>query len=122
MYRDFTYIDDIIEGIVRVLKNPPGVSALNGSLTPSSSPAPFKIYNIGNNSPVKLLDFIDVLEKELGVQAKRELLPLQPGDVYSTYADVNPLIDELGYKPSTPLEKGVKEFVGWYRHFYKIGI
>jgi UDP-glucuronate 4-epimerase len=119
MYRDFTYIDDIIEGIVRVLNHPPTASGPNGPLTPSTSPAPFKIYNIGNNSPVKLLDFIDILERELGIEAKRELLPLQPGDVYSTFADVNPLIEELGYKPSTPLEEGVKEFVGWYRNFYK---
>lgn len=119
MYRDFTYIDDIIEGVTRVIIHPPAGADGNAPLSPSSSPAPFKVYNIGNNSPVKLLDFVEILEKELGTEAKRELLPLQPGDVYSTYADVNPLINDLGYKPSTPLSKGVKEFVSWYRNFYK---
>ncbi len=119
MYRDFTYVDDIIEGVTRVVNNPPVASELNGPLQPSSSSAPFRIYNIGNNSPVKLLDFIELLERELGIEAKKELLPLQPGDVYSTFANVTPLIEEFGYKPSTLLEKGVKEFVSWYRDFYR---
>ncbi|WP_022671378.1 NAD-dependent epimerase [Hippea alviniae] len=122
MERDFTYIDDIIEGVVRVIKNPAKPNdnwdALNPD--PSSSKVAYKIYNIGNNSPVKLDRFIEIIEKELGKKAKRNLMPMQPGDVESTYADVSALIEDLDYKPYTPPEVGIKRFIEWYRSFYKI--
>ncbi|WP_025209442.1 NAD-dependent epimerase [Hippea sp. KM1] len=122
MERDFTYIDDIIEGVVRVIKNPAtpnnNWSGLNPD--PSSSRVAYRIYNIGNNSPVSLERFIDIIEKELGRKAKKNLLPMQPGDVESTYADVSALIDDLGYKPYTPPEIGIKNFIQWYRSFYGV--
>jgi len=122
MLRDFTYIDDIVEGIERVGQHPPkGDAALFAEAPdPSISSAPFKIYNIGNNTPVKLLDFIEIIERTVGKKAIKNLMPLQPGDVYKTYADVTPLIEELGYKPNTPIEYGVEQFVKWYREFYKV--
>lgn len=122
MRRDFTYIDDIVQGIVHLLDSIPtgqrNLEPLNTS--PSSSSAPFRIYNIGNNKPIKLLDFITILERELGIDAEKEFLPMQPGDVYSTYADVAPLIDSVGYSPTTDIETGINRFVKWYREFYKI--
>lgn len=122
MLRDFTYIDDIVEGIVRVANHPPKGEAEHFAKTPdpSFSYAPFKIYNIGNNQPVKLLDFIDIIEKTVGKKAIKNFMPLQPGDVYKTYADVTPLIEELGYKPATSIEYGVEQFISWFREFYKI--
>ncbi len=122
MSRDFTYIDDIIEGIVKVIQNPAKANANWDAKDPeiSSSSAPFKIYNIGSNRPTSLMDFIQTLEKELGIIAKKNFLPIQKGDVVSTYADVSDLIEDFGYKPTTPLEVGVKEFVKWYREFYRI--
>jgi UDP-glucuronate 4-epimerase len=122
MLRDFTYIDDIVEGIRRVIDSPPvktGEGVMNTD-DPSVSTAPFKIYNIGNNTPVKLLDFIDTIEDELGIKAKKNYLPMQKGDVYKTYADVTPLIEELGYRPDTNLKYGVREFTKWYREFYNV--
>jgi len=119
MQRDFTYIDDIVEGIVRVIDNPPkGNPNWNGK--PSESVAPYKVYNIGNGSPVKLMDFIEAIEKELGKKAKKNLLPLQPGDVPSTYADTTHLQEDLGYKPNTPISYGIKKFIEWYRSFYNV--
>lgn len=120
MSRDFTYIDDIVEGIVRVLNKPAKSSTTEfaNSPLPSNSSAPFAIYNIGNNDPVKLMDFINILEKELGVEAKKDFQPMQPGDVISTFADVSPLINNFGYKPSTSLSDGIKNFVKWYKDFY----
>jgi len=122
MQRDFTYIDDIIEGVVRVIKNPARPNedwdALNPD--PSSSKVAYKIYNIGNNAPIGLESFIEIIEKELGKKAKKNYLPMQPGDVESTYADVTALIDDLGYKPYTPPKVGVKNFIDWYRWFYKV--
>jgi UDP-glucuronate 4-epimerase len=122
MLRDFTYIDDIVEGIVRVAQHPPaGDAALFAEAPdPSFSWAPFKIYNIGNNQPVKLLDFIEIIEKTVGKKAIKNFMPLQPGDVYKTYADVTPLIEDLDYKPDTPVEYGVQQFVKWFREFYKM--
>jgi UDP-glucuronate 4-epimerase len=122
MSRDFTYIDDIVEGIVRVIDNPP---ASNNNWTgkvpdPSSSKAPYKIFNIGNSSPVKLMDFIEAIETELGIQARKNLLPMQPGDVPSTWADVADLTQCLDYKPDTPVLQGIKKFISWYKEFYKI--
>ena len=120
MQRDFTYVDDIVEGIVRLLPQLPAPNAdWNGaSPDPGSSPAPYRLYNIGNHSPVKLLDFIALLEKTLGEKAKKELLPMQPGDVPATYADVADLQAAVGFSPHTSLEKGVEEFVRWYRSYY----
>jgi UDP-glucuronate 4-epimerase len=122
MLRDFTYIDDIVEGIVRVAQHPPTGDAdlFAKAPDPSFSSAPFKIYNIGNNQPVKLMDFIEIIEQTVGKKAIKNFMPLQPGDVYKTYADVTPLIEELGYKPDTPVEYGVREFVQWFREFYKM--
>ncbi len=122
MQRDFTYIDDIVEGIIRVIDRPPqGEPSWSGkNPDPSSSKAPYKIYNIGNNSPVNLLDFIAAIEKALGKKAKKNMLPLQPGDVPATWADVSDLIEDLGYKPNTPITEGIQKFIDWYRKFYTI--
>jgi len=121
MKRDFTYIDDIVEGVIRVIDNPPkGNQEWTGkNPDPSSSVAPYKVYNIGNNSPVKLLDFIGAIETAIGIKAKKNLLPMQPGDVPATWADVNDLINDLDYKPSTPVKEGIAKFIDWYRWFYK---
>ncbi len=120
MQRDFTYIDDIIEGVVRVLERVPQPNTLwsSDSPDPSSSPAPYKIYNIGNNQPVELLYFIEVLEKALGKSAKMHKLPMQPGDVIATYADISDLEQDIGFKPSTCIEAGLGRFVAWYRNYY----
>ncbi len=122
MLRDFTYIDDIVEGVVRVLDNIPKLDSTWNPKNPDphSSKAPYKVYNIGNNHPVKLMDFIEILEKELGIEAKKTMLPLQAGDVPATYADVSDLVNELGYKPSTSIKVGIANFVAWYRDFYQI--
>ena len=122
MQRDFTYIDDIVEGVIRVNDNPPKGDPNWSGLhpDPSSSKAPYKIYNIGNNNPVKLMDFIEALEKKIGKKAKKNMLPLQAGDVPSTYADVSDLIEDLDYKPNTSIEEGIDKFVDWYRWFYKV--
>ncbi len=122
MQRDFTYIDDIVEGVIRVLDRPPqGNPEWDGhNPDPSSSIAPYKLYNIGNNNPVRLMDFIQALEKTLGREAGKNLMPLQPGDVPSTYADVEDLVSDLDYKPETGIEQGIEEFVGWYRKFFGI--
>ena len=122
MQRDFTYIDDIVEGIIRINDNPPkGNEDWNGmNPDPSSSPAPYKIYNIGNNNPVKLMDFIEALENKLGKKAQKNMLPIQPGDVPSTYADVEDLISDLDYKPETTIEEGINNFVDWYLEFFKV--
>jgi len=124
MQRDFTYIDDIVEGIIRVTDNPPkGNEKWDGmNPDPSSSPAPYKIYNIGNNNPVKLMDFIEALEKKIGKVAKKNMLPIQAGDVPSTYADVSELIQDLGYKPQTSIEEGISAFVDWYVDFFKVNL
>ena len=112
MQRDFTYIDDVIEGVVRVIEKPPQ------SDSETSSAVPYNIYNIGNNSPVELLTFIEVVEAAMGKTAVKNLLPMQPGDVPSTYADVDDLMADVGFKPSTPIEEGIRQFVEWYRDYY----
>jgi len=124
MQRDFTYIDDIVEGIIRVNDNPPrGNKEWDGmNPDPSSSPAPYKIYNIGNNNPVKLMDFIEELERKLGKTAKKNMLPIQAGDVPSTYANVEDLIADLDYKPQTPIQEGINNFVDWYLDFFKVDL
>ncbi|WP_020536113.1 NAD-dependent epimerase [Lewinella cohaerens] len=122
MVRDFTYIDDIVEGIVRVIQHPPqGNQEWTGAKPdPSTSKAPYKVYNIGNNDPVTLMDFISAIEEELGIEAKKIMMDLQPGDVPATYADVHDLMDDLGYKPETPIKDGIKAFIDWYKMFYKV--
>ena len=120
--RDFTFIDDIIEGIIRVINHipTPNKSWKSESPDPSSSSAPYKIYNIGRNKPEELMKYIDSLEKNLGVKAKKDLLPMQPGDVPDTYADVEDLVSELDYKPKISLEEGIQKFVEWYKEYYKV--
>lgn len=124
MQRDFTYIDDIVEGIIRVNDNSPkGNNSWDGmNPDPSSSPAPYKIYNIGNNNPVKLMDFIEALEKKIGKTAQKNMLPIQAGDVPSTYADVSDLIADLDYKPQTSIQDGINNFVDWYVDFFNINL
>lgn len=120
MRRDFTYVGDIVEGVARVIDNPPaGDPAWNGAdPDPATSKAPYKIYNIGNSSPVRLMDFITEIEKNLGKEAKKNLLPMQPGDVPASYADVSDLAATLGYKPATPVKTGIKNFIDWFVNFY----
>lgn len=121
MQRDFTYIEDIVDGVIKVIFKIPNPNSNWDALNPetSSSFAPYKIYNIGNNQPVKLLDFIKVLEENIGQKAKLEMLPMQPGDVVNTYADITQLANEIGFIPTTSIEIGIKSFVKWYRDFYK---
>ena len=120
--RDFTYIDDIVGGVISCLDTiaAPSTTWNSASPDPGTSAAPHRIYNIGNNSPVKLMDFIGALEKCLGVEAKKNMLPLQPGDVPDTYADVAALVENVGYRPGTPIEKGIADFVAWYKDFYEV--
>ncbi len=121
MQRDFTYIDDIIEGVVRVMgKLPePDPNWSGDDPDPGTSYTRYRIYNIGNNNPVELMEFIGVIEKILGKEAEKEFLDLQPGDVPATYADIDDLINDVGFKPSTPLEEGIKRFISWYREYYE---
>lgn len=109
MMRDFTYIDDIVQGVENILCNPP---------EKNEKGAFYKLYNIGNNKPVKLMDYIETLERCLGVEAKKEYLPMQPGDVYQTYADVTDLMRDYNFKPETSIEEGLQKFVDWYRGYY----
>jgi UDP-glucuronate 4-epimerase len=122
MARDFTYIDDIVEGVYRVIHRLPEPNkAWDGDdPDPATSYCRYRMYNIGNNRKVELLRFIEVLEKCLGKKARKNFLPLQPGDVPITYADVDDLVRDVGFKPSTPIEEGLKSFVAWYREYYKI--
>jgi len=119
--RDFTYIDDIVEGIIRVLDKPASSNTLWDGANPdsASSKAPWRIYNIGNNSPVELLNYISAIEDALNLKAEKELLPLQPGDVPDTYANVEDLVKEFDYKPSMPVKTGVANFVQWYKKHYE---
>ncbi|MBE9467742.1 MAG: NAD-dependent epimerase [Bacteroidetes bacterium] len=116
MFRDFTYIDDIVEGVIRVLDNPPKNN--NISASSKSHTAKYKIYNIGNSSPVKLIDFIKEIEKALHKKAKINMMEMQAGDVEKTYADITELINDFDYKPNTSIEFGIKKFVEWYKSFY----
>ncbi|MBL8037612.1 MAG: NAD-dependent epimerase [Nitrospira sp.] len=122
MKRDFTYVDDIVEGIIRTLDRP---ATANPSWSgeqpdPGTSSAPARIYNIGNHQPVELLHFIGVLEQALGKKAEKRLLPIQPGDVPATYADIDDLTNDVGFRPNTPIEVGIPRFVKWYREFYGV--
>lgn len=122
MLRDFTYIDDIVEGVTRVIDNPALADPdwLGEYPEPSTSSAPYQIYNIGNNNPVKLMDFIKAIENALGKEIPKKMMPLQAGDVPATYADVADLVENLDYKPSTPVQEGIDNFVAWYREFFKV--
>ncbi len=119
--RDFTYVDDIVEGIVRTVDRvaEPNREWSGEHPDPATSTAPYRLYNIGGNDPVELMRYIELLEKELGKKARMNMLPLQPGDVPDTYADVDALIADVGYKPSTPIEVGIRNFVEWYRDYYR---
>jgi UDP-glucuronate 4-epimerase len=122
MVRDFTYVDDIVEGVIRVIDNPPkGNEEWKGeSPDPSTSPAPYKLYNIGNNNPIKLMDFIEAIEKALGKKAEKNMMPIQPGDVEATYANVDDLVANLEYKPDTGISLGINNFINWYRNYFKV--
>ncbi len=121
MLRDFTYIDDIVEGVIRVIDNPAkkdnSWSGKDGKVSTSS--APYKIYNIGNNNPVNLMDFIEAIEKRLGKKIEKNMMPIQAGDVPATYADVTDLVEDLDYKPATPIQEGVDKFIDWYLEFFE---
>ncbi len=116
MQRDFTYVDDVVESVVRLVDRPPaGDPAYSGDAPdPGSSRAPWRVYNIGNNSPVEVLEVVRLLEEAIGLKAKREYLPMQPGDVPATYADVDDLMREVGFRPATPIAEGISRFVDWY--------
>ncbi|MCU0897891.1 MAG: NAD-dependent epimerase [Burkholderiales bacterium] len=120
MLRDFTYVDDIVEGVVRVIDRPPSPGDASLLDSPATSTAPYRVYNIGNSQPVRLLDYIATFERALGVKAKLDLQPMQPGDVVATAADTTALEQAVGFRPSTPLAVGVQRFVDWYREFYKV--
>jgi UDP-glucuronate 4-epimerase len=119
--RDFTYIDDIVEGIIRVLDRPPqpNLDWSSDDPDPATSKAPWKIYNIGNNQPVELMYYIELLEENLEKKTKKNLLPLQPGDVPDTYADVDDLMRDVGFKPKITVEQGIAKFAEWFKEYYK---
>jgi len=118
--RDFTYIDDIVEGVIRILDRPapPNPDWTSDRPDSATSSAPWRVYNIGNNNPVNLMDYISALEEALGKEAKKEFLPIQPGDVPHTYADVTDLVDQFGYKPATPVKEGIANFAKWFTEYY----
>jgi UDP-glucuronate 4-epimerase len=120
MRRDFTYVDDVVEGVVRTaqMTATPNPEWNGADPDPGTSNAPYRVYNIGNNQPVQLTRFIGIIEKELGIEAKKNYLPMQPGDVHETFADVDALAKDVGFRPSTPLEVGIRRFVQWYREYY----
>ena len=120
--RDFTYVDDIVEGVIRTLDRPAPVNPQWDSNLPDpgTSLAPWRVYNIGNSSPVELMDYIGAIEKALGKTATKELLPLQPGDVPNTYANVDDLVEQFHYKPATTVQDGIQRFVDWYRDYFKV--
>jgi UDP-glucuronate 4-epimerase len=122
MARDFTFVDDIVEGVAATMVRPPaGDPAWSGDAPdPSASRAPYRVYNIGNHTPVRLLDFIGTLEEALGTEATKNLLPMQPGDVVETFADVSALERDTGFRPTTPLDEGLRQFVAWYREYYAV--
>ncbi|MBN2858068.1 MAG: NAD-dependent epimerase [Candidatus Delongbacteria bacterium] len=124
MRRDFTFIDDIVEGIVRVINKPaePNSEWSGKNPDPGTSSSPYRVYNIGSNRPVLLMDFISTIEKTLGIGSKKNFLPLQPGDVPASHADVTDLMTDLGYSPKTTVEEGIKKFLEWYIDFYNINI
>lgn len=120
MRRDFTYIDDIVEGVIRVMENSPQPNSdwSSDDPDPGTSYAPYRIYNIGNNQPVELMEFVTIIEETLGMEAQKEFLPLQPGDVPATYADIDDLTRDLGFKPETGIREGIENFIAWYKAYY----
>ena len=118
MVRDFTYVDDIVEGVVRVIDSPATVSNIENPDVSCSNTAPYKVYNIGNSSPVQLMEYIGAIEQFLGKTAQKEFLPMQPGDVPRTEADVTDLVENLGYKPDTPVQNGIEKFIKWYKSYF----
>ena len=122
MRRDFTYVDDVVESVVRLVDRAPAANPnwSGDSARSGSSAAPWRVYNIGNNNPVELLEVVRLLEEAIGKKAKRELLPMQPGDVPATYADVDDLMREVGFKPATPIADGIARFVDWYRAYHRL--
>lgn len=120
--RDFTFIDDIVEGVIRTMDHTAEAneSWQASNPDPATSKAPYRLYNIGSNNPIELMRYIEILEENLGKVAKKNLLPLQPGDVPATFADVDALITDVGYKPATPVEEGIEKFVNWYKDYYKV--
>ena len=122
MLRDFTYIDDIVEGVVRISKIIPADNPEWDEQTPdpATSPAPYRVYNIGNSQPTRLMDYISCIEQTIGREAKKDFLPMQPGDVYQTYADSSALVEATGFKPNTPLQEGIGRTVNWFKTYYSI--
>ena len=122
MKRDFTYIDDIVKGIISIIHKPaePDKNWDPKNPDPSRSTAPYRVYNIGNNNPVELIGFIDEIEKNLGIPAVKEFKDMQPGDVTATWANVDDLIKDFNYKPDTDIKTGIKNFIEWYKIYYKI--
>ncbi len=122
MLRDFTYVDDIVDGIIKAMNKMPEQNNewKESTSDASSSSAPYKIYNIGNNKPVNLLDFVEAIEAELGIKAIKEFLPMQPGDVVTTYADITDIKNDLGYSPETSIKDGIKNFINWYKQYYSV--
>ena len=122
MRRDFTYVDDVVEFVVRLVDRRPAGNPdfSSASPDPGSSSAPWRVYNIGNNKPVELLEVVRLLEEALGKKAKRELLPMQPGDVPATYADVDDLMRDVDFKPATPIAEGIRRFIEWYRAYHRV--
>ena len=122
MRRDFTYIDDIVQGVIRVMETPaqPNPEWQGDTPDPGTSYAPYRIYNIGNNHPVELMEFISAIEENLGIEANKEYLPMQPGDVPATYADIDDLSRDFGFRPRTGIREGIKSFIEWYREYYQV--
>jgi len=120
MQRDFTYIDDIVEGVVRVIDKvaEPDAEYDKSSPDPATSYAPYRVYNIGNNEPVELMEFIETIEDAVGNKAEKNMLGMQDGDVVATYADIDALVDAVGFKPATPLKDGIQNFVDWYKNYH----
>ena len=120
MRRDFTYIDDVTEAMMRLIERPPAPAQPGAAPDPGTSAAPWRVYNIGNNRPVELMDVVGLLEQAIGKKAERELLPMQPGDVPATYADVDDLMREVGFRPATPIADGIARFIAWYKDYHRI--
>jgi UDP-glucuronate 4-epimerase len=122
MRRDFTYVDDIVEAIVRLIDRPaaPDPSWSPDNPNPARSSAPWRIYNIGNHNPVEVTEVVRLLEKAIGKEAKREMLPMQPGDVPATFADIDDLMCDAGFSPNTPIEVGVERFIKWFRDYHRV--
>jgi UDP-glucuronate 4-epimerase len=120
MVRDFTYVDDIVEGVIRVIDNPPKISNKKEIDVSISNTAPYKVYNIGNSSPIQLMEYIGAIEQTLNKKAEKEFLPMQQGDVPKTEADVADLMENLNYKPETPVQTGINQFIDWYKSYFGI--